>query len=87
MKNWMTSAVAFALVVSLGWYSGTCYLARGPEQAKLIAGALCLSIWLHFYHELKLGRRGSRLSLRVRRQLWSLAVFVFVLANGWYAGV
>jgi len=87
MKNWTTSAVAFALILSLGWYGGAAYLVRGPDQAFWVAEAISASVWLHFYRKLARGQRVSRLPLRVNRTLWTAAVFLLVLADGWYAGV
>ena len=87
MRNWTTSVIAAAAVIFLGWYSGADYLVRGPDQAFWVAEALGVSVWLHFYRKLARGQRVVRLPLRVNRTLWTAAVFLLVLADGWYAGV
>ncbi len=87
MKNWMVSLIAFMGIIFVGWYGGTDYLTRGRDPAFWFSGALCASVWLFLYRKLATGQRIARLPLRVNRSLWTVAVFVFVLADGWYAGV
>jgi hypothetical protein len=87
MKNWIMSVIAFAAVIFLGWYSGVEYLVRGHDQAFWVAEALSASIWLCLRRKLAAGELVSQLSLRLNRMLWTGAVFVFVLADGWYAGI
>ncbi len=79
--------IAFAAVIFLGWYSGVEYLVRGHDQAFWVAGALSASIWFYLRRKLTAGELLSQLSLRLNRIRWTAAVFVFVLADGWYAGV
>lgn len=87
MKNWMVSLIAFMAMMFVGWYGGTDYLTRGGDQAFWVSGALSTSLWLFLYRKLASGQRVSRLPLRVNRSLWTVAVFVFAMVDGWYAGV
>ncbi|KVU74711.1 hypothetical protein WK73_15110 [Burkholderia ubonensis] len=87
MKNWALSVIAIAVVIFWGWYSGVDYLVRGHDQAFWVAGALSASIWLYLRRKLAVGELLSQFSLRLNRIRWTAAVFVFVLADGWYAGV
>ncbi|WP_157651617.1 hypothetical protein [Burkholderia ubonensis] len=87
MKNRMASLIAFIAIMFAGWYGGTDYLTRGGDQAFWASGALSASVWLFLYRKLATGQRISRLPLRLNRIRWTAAVFVFVLIDGWYAGV
>ncbi|SKC61754.1 hypothetical protein SAMN05445504_0036 [Burkholderia sp. CF099] len=80
------SLIAFVAVIFLGWYGGADYLTRGHDQALWVAGALSASIWLYLRRKLAVGELLPKLS-RVNRIRWTAAVFVFVLVDGWYAGV
>ncbi|WP_175900720.1 hypothetical protein [Burkholderia vietnamiensis] len=86
MKNWIVSLIAFMAMMFVGWYGGADYLTRGGDQAFWVSGALSASVWLFLYRKVATGQRISRLPLRVNRILWTVAVFVFVLVDGWYAG-
>jgi hypothetical protein len=87
MKNWTTSLIAFAAVIFLGWYGGANYLVRGGDQAFWAAEALGVVVWLYLRRKLVSRQRVSRLPVRVNRIVWTGGVFLFFLADGWYAGV
>lgn len=85
-KNWTLAVLAFATVIFLSWYAGVNFLTRDIEPALWFGLACAAAVLSYFYKYETNPSRVLRFPM-LRRSLWTLGVFVFMVAEGWYAGV
>lgn len=81
------AAAALALMLDVGWYSGTDFFHRNSDSAFWMLEALLAALWAYLALRVKFRPAASTIGLCNMRVAWTVLTFFTVLAENWYRGI